>query len=254
VRTAIAATCRESTKAVSRGDSPRESCISPERSTTAWPPNSCTPISKETRVRVEGFSKIRATPRPASAREESGAAFNSIARSSSVSSSAALSSAPVRKWGGTVRQFMGPVAIVCAASLLVAGCGSGKSSASGTTGATSSTATSTVKSGLTVPGKINYASPPANAPVQSGVVKIAYREFAIEPDTLKAKVGSTLKWTNENTEKCNVKSEGGSYTFDSGELKAEGGTFELELDKPGTIHYECTAYPTTMNGTIEVVE
>ena len=146
---------------------------------------------------------------------------------------------------------MGPAAIVCAAALLVAGCGSSKS---GTTGATTTTSTNaTVKSGLTVPGKINYASPPANAPVQSGVVKITYHEFAIEPDTVKAKVGSTLEWTNENTEKCNVKSEGGPYTFDSGNLP-EGGTFELKLDKPGTIHYECTSYPTTMNGTIEVVE
>lgn len=110
---------------------------------------------------------------------------------------------------------------------------------------------------MTTPGKINYAKPPAGAPTQSGLIKITYKEFAIEPDTVKAKVGSTLKWTNENTDKCNVKSEGGvdgSYNFDSGELAAEGGTFELKLDKPGTIHYECTAFPTTMNGTIEVVE
>jgi plastocyanin len=107
---------------------------------------------------------------------------------------------------------------------------------------------------LTTDGKINYAKPPPGAPTQSGLIKITYREFAIEPDTVKAKVGSTLKWTNENSEKCNVKSEGGPYTFDSGELAAEGGTFELKLDKKGTIHYECTAFPTTMNGTIEVVE
>jgi plastocyanin len=102
-------------------------------------------------------------------------------------------------------------------------------------------------------GKINYASPPAGAPTQSGLIKVTYHEFAIEPDTIKAKVGSTLKWTNNDTEKCNVKSEGGPYTFDSGNLP-EGGTFELKLDKPGTIHYECTYYPTTMNGSIEVVE
>ena len=151
---------------------------------------------------------------------------------------------------------MGPVAIVCATGLLVAGCGSSESkSTSATTGAkTGSTATKTTQGGLTVPGKINYASPPANAPVQSGVITITYHEFAIEPDTLKAKVGSTLKWVNNNTEKCDVKSEGGAYTFDSGELAPEGGTFELKLDKPGTIHYECTSYPTTMNGSIEVVE
>jgi plastocyanin len=142
--------------------------------------------------------------------------------------------------------------LACSALACAAGCGSSKS---GTTATTSSTATGkTAHGGLTVPGKINYASPPANAAVQSGVVTITYHEFAIEPDTLKAKVGSTLKWVNNNTEKCNVKSEGGAYTFDSGELAAEGGTFELKLDKPGTIHYECTAYPTTMNGSIEVVE
>jgi plastocyanin len=146
---------------------------------------------------------------------------------------------------------MWPAAMACAAVLLAAGCGSSKSSTTTTTTTTSST--SSAKGGLTVPGKINYASPPASAPVQSGTVKITYHEFAIEPDTVKAKVGSTLRWTNENTEKCNVKSEGGPYTFDSGELP-EGGTFELKLTKPGTIHYECTGYPTTMNGTIEVVE
>jgi plastocyanin len=131
----------------------------------------------------------------------------------------------------------------------VAGCGSSKSTS--TTTKTSKTAT--VKEGIVANGKINYASPPANAPTQSGAIKITYHEFAIEPDTVKAKVGSTLKWTNDDTEKCNVKSEGGPYTFDSGNLP-EGGTFELKLDKPGTIHYECTSYPTTMNGSIEVIE
>lgn len=105
---------------------------------------------------------------------------------------------------------------------------------------------------MTTPGKINYAKPPAGAPTQSGLIKITYKEFAIEPDTVKAKVGSTIEWTNDNTEKCNVKSEGGPYTFNSGNLP-EGRTFVLKLDKPGTIHYECTSYPTTMNGTIEVV-
>ncbi len=146
------------------------------------------------------------------------------------------------------------VVLACTALAGAAGCGSSESkSTSGTTAATTSTK-ATVKGGLTVPGKINYASPPANAPVQSGVVTITYHEFAIEPDTLKAKVGSTLKWINNNTEKCNVKSEGGPYTFDSGDLAPEGGTFELKLEEPGTIHYECTAYPTTMNGSIEVVE
>ncbi len=148
-----------------------------------------------------------------------------------------------------------PVVLACTVLASTAGCGSSESKGTRTTTtATTSSTSAAAKGGLTVPGKINYASPPASSPVQSGVVTITYREFAIEPDTLKAKVGSTLKWINNNTEKCNVKSEGGPYTFDSGDLAPEGGTFELKLDKPGTIHYECTAYPTTMNGSIEVVE
>jgi len=102
-------------------------------------------------------------------------------------------------------------------------------------------------------GKINYAKPAASAPVQSGVIPITYREIAIEPDTVKAKVGSTVKWTNDDTEPCNVTSEGGGpYKFASKDFK-EGDTFELKLERSGTIHYECTHFPTTMNGTIEVV-
>ncbi|MGA9284054.1 MAG: plastocyanin/azurin family copper-binding protein [Solirubrobacteraceae bacterium] len=147
---------------------------------------------------------------------------------------------------------MGPVVLACATALLVAGCGSSGSSTTTSASTSTTSKTSSVKSGLTTPGKINYAKPPAGAPTQSGLIKITYKEFAIEPDTVKAKVGSTIEWTNDNTEKCNVKSEGGPYTFDSGNLP-EGRTFVLNLDKPGTIHYECTSYPTTMNGTIEVV-
>ncbi|HEY5344047.1 MAG TPA: plastocyanin/azurin family copper-binding protein [Solirubrobacteraceae bacterium] len=97
-----------------------------------------------------------------------------------------------------------------------------------------------------------YASPSSSEPVRSGLVQIAYSNIAIDPDTVRAKVGSTIKWTNNDPEKCNVKSEGGPYKFSSGDFP-EGGTFELKLTKPGTIHYECTYYPATMNGTIEVV-
>lgn len=153
------------------------------------------------------------------------------------------------------------ILIAFAASACVAGCGSSESSSSNssTTGTSSPTASNTSTSskpreGLIPDGKINYASPPANAPTQSGTIKVTYREFAIEPDTVKAKVGATVRWTNEDPQSCNVTSEGGSggYKFASKDF-GEGGTFELKLDKPGTIHYECTHFPTTMNGTIEVV-
>jgi plastocyanin len=89
--------------------------------------------------------------------------------------------------------------------------------------------------------------------VQSGVVPIAYRNIAIAPDTVRVKVGSTLKWTNYDSVEHNVTSEGGPQKFAS-KTFGEGATFEVKLNKPGVIHYECTIHPTTMNGTIEVVK
>ena len=44
--------------------SPRPSCRSADDSGTGWPPAEAIAISNETRVRVDGFSKIIATERP----------------------------------------------------------------------------------------------------------------------------------------------------------------------------------------------
>lgn len=148
--------------------------------------------------------------------------------------------------------------IACAALILIAGCGSsGGSSASSTTAATTtstgSTGPSSASGGLKPTTTPKFASPPASAPVQSGVVQIAYRNIAIDPDTLKVKVGSTLRWTNYDSVEHNVTSEGGPQKFASKQL-AEGATFEIKANKAGVIHYECTIHPASMNGTIEVVK
>jgi plastocyanin len=84
-------------------------------------------------------------------------------------------------------------------------------------------------------------------------VDIAYRNIAIAPDTVRVKVGSTIKWTNYDPIPHNVTSEGGVTKFASKNF-GEGGTFEITVTKPGIIHYENTLQPTTMNGTIEVVQ
>jgi plastocyanin len=141
------------------------------------------------------------------------------------------------------------VAVLASSVMLVAmGCGSGSSSSRhASTTASAKPASGEVK-GVSVP---RYASPSPSEPVRSGVVRIAYRNIAIDPDTVRIKAGGTVEWTNEDPEKCNVTSEGGPYKFASGDL-GEGATFELKLTRAGTIHYECTYYPATMNGTIEV--
>jgi plastocyanin len=170
------------------------------------------------------------------------------------------------------------VVVACCALVLASGCGSSAttsatstSAAAGTTtNATTSTnaatktstsaakPTSTTKSTGSAPEIVKvdttpkFASPSPSAPVQSGTVQIAYRDIAIEPDTVRVKLGATIKWTNYDPTQANVTSEGGPYKFASKNF-GEGGTFELKVEKPGVIHYESTQYPVTMNGTIEVV-
>ncbi len=86
------------------------------------------------------------------------------------------------------------------------------------------------------------------------MVQIAYRYYAIDPNAVKVKVGSTLKWTNYDSVAHNVTSEGeGPVKLASGNFN-EGHSYEVKITKPGTIHYESTNFPTTMNGTIVVVE
>jgi plastocyanin len=142
--------------------------------------------------------------------------------------------------------------IACCALVLTAGCGSTSKSASSssTTATTTTTAAGGGLKGDTAP---KYAAPSVSAPVQSGVVEIAYRNITIDPDTVRVKLGSTIKWTNYDSVEHNVTSEGGPQKFASKDF-GEGGTFEVKANKPGVIHYENTTQPATMNGTIEVVK
>ncbi|HEX4484078.1 MAG TPA: plastocyanin/azurin family copper-binding protein [Solirubrobacteraceae bacterium] len=146
-----------------------------------------------------------------------------------------------------------PAAAACAALIALSGCGSSSSSSSSTSASSASSgSTSTQATGsLKVTTTPKYA--PASGPIQSGVVPIAYRNIAIAPDTVKVKVGSTIKWTNFDNIDHNVTSEGGPQKFASKDF-GEKGTFEVKALKPGVIHYECTIHPASMNGTIEVVK
>jgi plastocyanin len=154
-----------------------------------------------------------------------------------------------------MRRGLPIVMIACSALLLAAGCGSSNSSSgSSSTAATApKTSSSATSGGLKANTTPKYASPSSSSPIQSGVVPIAYRNIAIDPDTLRVKVGSTIKWTNYDSVEHNVTSEGGATKFASKDF-GEGGTYEVKVTKPGTIHYECTIHPASMNGTIEVVK
>jgi plastocyanin len=144
--------------------------------------------------------------------------------------------------------------LTCGALLAAAGCGSSSGSNGGSGSKTTTTAATT--SGPTSSLRANtppkYAAPSSSQPVQGGIVQIAYRNIAISPDTVRVRVGSTIRWTNYDSVAHNVTSRGGPQQFASKNF-GEGATFEVKATKAGLIHYLCTNHPTTMNGTIEVV-
>ncbi|HWX95735.1 MAG TPA: plastocyanin/azurin family copper-binding protein [Solirubrobacteraceae bacterium] len=140
-------------------------------------------------------------------------------------------------------------AFACCGLLLAGGCGS--SGASSTAASTPGTASTGAR--LTLSKTPKYASPPASAPVRSGVVQIAYRNITIAPDTVRVKAGTTVIWTNYDSVEHNVTSQGGRPHLASGNFVG-GTTFEAKFTRPAVIHYLCTIHPTTMNGTIEVVK
>jgi plastocyanin len=133
--------------------------------------------------------------------------------------------------------------------MLLSGCGSSNKASSTKTTHTATTPAEAIKVDTTP----KFASPPKSAPVQGGLVEIAYRNIAIDPDTVRVKLGSTIKWTNYDSTQANVTSVGGGPQRIASKSFGEGRSFEVKVTKPGIIHYESTFYPVTMNGTIEVV-
>ncbi len=129
------------------------------------------------------------------------------------------------------------VAIACCTLVLAAGCGTSSSSPGSSSTPAANTSTGATTSSTTV---------------LSGVVPIAYRNIAISPETVKVKVGSTIRWTNYDTVEHNVTSESGPERFASADF-GEGGTYQIIATKPGVIRYLCTIHPASMKGTIDVV-
>ena len=127
------------------------------------------------------------------------------------------------------------VGCLAVAGVLVAGCGSDDKK-------TSSASTSTA-------GPAPAATPAPSS--GANVVNVRMKNTAFNPKQVSAKVGQTVKWTNEDPFDHNVKADKGE-DFKSKDF-GQGGTYSYKLDKPGTISYECTLHP-GMTGTITVTK
>jgi plastocyanin len=126
-------------------------------------------------------------------------------------------------------------AVVAAATtaVLLAGCGDTRSG----TDAAAQTDTPTSMAGMAMP-----AAPAAGAddtPVATDTVKI--ENFAFSPTVVTVKVGTTVTWTNNDTDPHTVTST------NDGPIKSptmqQGDTFHYTFAQPGKFEYLCTIHP-----------
>jgi plastocyanin len=122
------------------------------------------------------------------------------------------------------------------AAAVVAGCGGSSSKKSDTTSSAGGGATT--------------SAPATQAPAAAaGVVAVSMKQIKFVPDHITAKVGQTIKWTNDDPFAHTVTAKSGA-TFDSGPVNA-GATYTFKPTKAGTINYVCTIHP-NQSGTITV--
>ena len=90
------------------------------------------------------------------------------------------------------------------------------------------------------------SGPSSSVSIPRGAESLGNRAFA--PDELSVPEGTTVTWTNTDSESHTSTSD--TTTWNSGTI-APGGRFSLTFDKVGTFRYHC-AIPPGMVGTVVV--
>jgi plastocyanin len=92
--------------------------------------------------------------------------------------------------------------------------------------------------------RTSTAAPTATATTQAStkgsVVVVSMKDNRFVPEKITAKVGQTIKWTNDDSYPHNVTAVKGA-SFQSDNVDG-GGTYEVKVRKAGTIDYVCTIH------------
>jgi plastocyanin len=149
-----------------------------------------------------------------------------------------------------VRRMLTTFTLFLVAATLVAGCAgddTGGAASGGEPATTTTAAPATTQGGDTGGGRGDYGGGGGSGgQAAKGAVRIA--DFAFTPDSSSAKVGDSVKWTNEDSATHTVTADDGA--FDSGNLAA-GKAFSFTFDKAGTFAYHCNIHQ-SMTGTVTV--
>ena len=82
------------------------------------------------------------------------------------------------------------------------------------------------------------------------ILTVKMKDILFVPDRITARVGQTVRWTNDDDVAHTVKATKGA-DFGSKSI-SKGETYEAKVSKAGTIDYVCTIHP-SQRGTITVV-
>lgn len=142
-------------------------------------------------------------------------------------------------------------------ALVTAGCASDDDSDTQSTSETSSTTGDGTT--VSVSGSVSVSTSSTGAP-PNGVAKTI--EDDRYPDgNFTLEVGQSATWTNMGQNPHSVTSDIGLFDSSPGctattpdACMANGETFTHRFDAPGTYAYHCNVHPTTMSGTITVVQ
>jgi plastocyanin len=149
-----------------------------------------------------------------------------------------------------VRRMLTTFTLFLVAATLIAGCAgddTGGAASGGEPATTTTAAPATTQGGDTGGGRGDYGGGGGSGgQAAKGAVRIA--DFAFTPDSRSAKVGDSVKWTNEDGATHTVTADDGA--FDSGNLAA-GKAFSFTFDKAGTFAYHCNIHQ-SMTGTVTV--
>jgi plastocyanin len=127
-------------------------------------------------------------------------------------------------------------ALAIAALVAIAGCSSG------------STATPNAPASAAAPSTAPSAASAAASAPAAGAAAVAIKDFAFNPQTIQAKVGETITWTNQDSTAHTVTLD--DKSVDSGNV-APSATFSHAFTQAGTFTYHCQIH-NTMTGTITV--
>src|SRR5919198_577702 len=115
------------------------------------------------------------------------------------------------------------IGVAVALLLVLAGCGSPAPASTGPPAAASSA-----------------SAPTASLPAGSTAVSIG--NFAFAPGALNVKVGTTVLWTNKDSDPHTVTSKNNAGPLKSPVMKT-GDTYRYTFDTAGTFEYLCTIHP-----------